>query len=134
VNGNSERHIRVFVVDRHDAVRRALSMRLNAPENFDVVGDVADPLAASSQIDIAKPDVVVLGLHRSSDEEFAKTVHAVYEMANNTAIVIVLVPFADAIERELLLDAGAKRYLLKQIDSNQLIHEIESAYLRPASV
>jgi AmiR/NasT family two-component response regulator len=134
VISDTERHIRVLVIDRHEGVRRALRMRLSAPEHLDVIGDAADPLDAAEKLRLAKPDVVVFGLHRSSEDELARTVRAVHDMAHNVALIIVLVPFADAVERELLMDAGAKRYLLKEIDSNQLIHEIESVASRPASV
>ena len=131
---NSSASIRILVIDRHEAVRRALRIRLSAPDNLEVIGSATDPLEAYEEICASKPDVVVLGLHRASDEELDKTVAAVRHISLNPAVVIVLVPYIDAIERELLLAAGVKRYLLKQIDSNQLIHEIESVVASHASV
>jgi DNA-binding NarL/FixJ family response regulator len=124
--GRSETQIRVLIIDGHEAVRRALRVRLSVPRQFEVVGVSSDPDAAANQIERMRPDVVLFGLHSSSDDELAITVRAVHGMARRTAVVIVLAPYVDAVERELLMNAGAKRYLLKHIDSDQLIREIES--------
>jgi DNA-binding NarL/FixJ family response regulator len=126
--------ITIMIIDGHEAVRRALGMRLNAPAHLEVVGVADDPLLAIELLPVEKPDVIVLGMHHSSDEERAKAVDAVREMSRSSCSVLVLAPYVDAVERELLLDAGAKRYLLKQIDSNQLIREIEMLAARPANV
>ncbi len=122
---NSKALIRVMIVDGHDAVRRALCIRLNVPAHFDVVGDAPTLEKAADLVRAVRPDVIVLGLHRSSEEEMNETVRSVSSLANRVAVVIVLAPYADALERERLLNAGAKRYLLKHINSDQLIKEIE---------
>ncbi len=134
MTATGEAPIRIIIIDRHEAVRRALSIRLNAPEQLEVVGVAADSNAAADQIRNRRPDVIVLGLHSSSDEELYEMASDVHDMSNESAVVIVLAPYADAVEREVLLDAGAKRYLLKHIDSDQLISEIESIAPRPANV
>jgi DNA-binding NarL/FixJ family response regulator len=74
-----------------------------------------------------QPDVVIFGLQNGSDEDLFQTAIAVRDMVKETPIVIVLAPYVDTVERELLLQAGAKRYLLKHINSMKLIHEIELA-------
>ena len=124
--GTGETHIRVLIIDGHEAVRRALRIRLSVSPHLEVVGVSSNPDAAAEQIQSKKPDVVLLGLHTSSDDELADMTRAVHGMASTATIVIVLAPYADAIERELLIDAGAKRYFLKHINSDQLIGEIES--------
>ena len=134
VTSMKEGRIRVLVIDGHEAVRRALRIRLSAPKQLEVVGVSPDPVAANEQICSRRPDVILLGLHTSSDEELAEMAKAVHDMANRAAYVIVLAPYADAIERELLLNAGAKRYLLKNINSDQLIREIESVVSSTTSV
>jgi DNA-binding NarL/FixJ family response regulator len=131
---NSDAPIRILIVDRHEAVRRALSIRLNAPNHLEVVGAVDNPHVAAAQIELERPDVILLGLHSATDQELFSMANAVREMSCASAVVIVLAPYADAVEREVLLDAGAKRYLLKHINSNQLIREIESVAPRPANV
>lgn len=132
VTGENKVQIRVLIIDGHEAVRRALRVRLSVPTHLEVIGVSPTPDAAAEQIKLRRPDVILLGLHAGSDEELARMAKAVYDMSHQAAVVIVLVPYADAVERELLMNAGAKRYLLKHINSDQLIHEIEAAAASPA--
>jgi DNA-binding NarL/FixJ family response regulator len=118
--------IRVMICDGHEAVRAALRVRLSVPEHLEIIGVCSEPVEAVDLICTARPDVVLLGLHRSSDSEMARVVQFVSAMSSSTIYVVVLAPYVDAIEREILLDAGAKRYLLKHINSDQLIKEIEN--------
>jgi DNA-binding NarL/FixJ family response regulator len=94
---------------------------------LEVVGVAVDPGDAMDQIGSSRPDVIILGLQNGSDEDLFQTAIAVKDMIKESPIVIVLAPYVDAVERELLLQAGAKRYLLKHINSMNLIHEIELA-------
>ena len=115
--------IKVLVIEQHQAVRRALGIRLNVSPNIEVVGTVATPDAAWPLLQASQPDVVVLGLQRGDDRTLFRIAGHVHKMSLTTA-VIVLAPFADEIERQVFLNAGARRYLLKHIDSLRLIREI----------
>lgn len=127
VNIIEENRIKILIIDRHEAVRRALRIRLSAPVQLDVIGTAADPREALEQMQISQPDVIVFGLQNGSDEDLFQTAIAVRNLVKETPIVIVLAPYIDTVERELLLQAGAKRYLLKHINSMKLIDEIELA-------
>lgn len=123
--------IRVLIVEKHVAVRRALRKRLSATPDLDVLAAVADPAAALPYLDYdadcaTPPDVILLGLQSGSDEELFATLHTVHQMARCAAAVIVLAPYADEVERLLLQQAGVSRYLLKYIDSYRLIQEIQT--------
>lgn len=120
-----ESKIRILIIDKHEAVRRALRIRLSVPNHLEVVGTVSDIDMAKIQMEALKPDVIILGLQNASNEDLFHTALAVRDMVNETAVVIALAPYIDAVERELLLQAGAKRYLLKHINSKKLIREIE---------
>ena len=122
-----ENRIRILIIDRHEAVRRALRIRLSAPAQLEVVGVAVDPDEALVQIGSSRPDVIIFGLQNGSDEDLFQTTLAIRNMVKESPIVIVLAPYIDTVERELLLQAGAKRYLLKHINSVNLIHEIELA-------
>lgn len=127
---NKDKKIRILIVDRHEAVRHALCIRLSAPTQLEVIGAASDPMEAINSIISQRPDVIIFGLQNGSDEELFQTAIAVRDMAREAQTVIVLAPFVDSVERELLLQAGAKRYLLKHINSQNLIHEIELAVAR----
>ena len=127
--------IRIVIVERHAAVRRALRKRLNATSHLDVIATVQEPAEALPFLRLPHPqreceelaDVVLLGLQNESDEELFKTLENVRKLTQYSAAVIVLAPFADEVERLLMQQAGVSSYLLKYIDSHRLIQEIESA-------
>lgn len=126
--------IRIVIVEKHAAVRRALRKRLSATPHLDVVTAIQDPaeaLAYLSTIGNATGcqavDVVLLGLQNESDEELYRTIEIVRQMVRCPAAVIVLSPYADEVERLLMQQAGVSGYLLKHIDSSRLIREIETA-------
>lgn len=130
--------IRILIVEKHAAVRRALSDRLSVTPHFEIIASVEEPATALSYLDAKNgqegcpkaPIVVLFGLQNGTDEQLFKTIDLVEQMVYLSAAVIVLAPFADEVERLLLHQAGVKCYLLKYIDSARLIREIEAAATR----
>jgi len=127
VSITEETKIKILIVDRHEAVRRALRIRLSASLQLEVIGAASDPDEALANLGTDRPDVIIFGLQNGSDEDLFQTAIAVRNMVKEIPTVIVLAPYVDSVERDLLLQAGAKRYLLKHINSTNLIHEIELA-------
>ncbi len=125
MNASGEQKIKVLIIDNHEAVRRALRTRLSVSPKLDVVGAVANPEAATALIQEQYPAVILLGLQKASDDDLYPMAQAVYKMSQNSTDVIVLAPYVDAVEREMFLQAGARSYLLKHINSPKLIREIE---------
>lgn len=121
------KRIKILIIDKHEAVRRALRIRLSAPSQLEVIGTASDPVEALDHIRTFHPDVIIFGLQNGSDEDLFQTAVAIKNMVKEASTIIVLAPFVDSVERELLLQAGAKRYLLKHINSLNLIQEIEIA-------
>jgi DNA-binding NarL/FixJ family response regulator len=124
--------IKVLIVERHPAVRRALAKRLGDCAELEVVDAVGDMATAAERLRTLSaeggraPDAVVLGLETGTDEQLFATLDEVRHLADGDAAVVVLAPYADEVERLLMLQAGVKRYLLKHIDSPRLIREIET--------
>jgi DNA-binding NarL/FixJ family response regulator len=127
--------IKVLIIEGHPAVRDALYKRLSATPQLDIIESVDDVPAALSWMtttDIPidphhSPDVIVLGLQNGTDADLLDMVHEVRSLTQYPAAVVVLAPYADEVERVLLQTAGVKRYLLKHINSQQLIREIQKA-------
>ena len=126
--------IRLLIIEEHLAVRNALQVRLQSSSNLEVAaayGSMRDWEDCAGQVlfpgDTAV-NVALLGLKRSGQYPLRATIRDIKNFREKGTAVIVLASFADDIERELVLQAGAHRYLLKDINSSQLIAEIESAY------
>lgn len=134
-SGLNAAKIKIVIVEKHAAVRRALRKRLSATPHLDVIGAVMEPEAALAFLNPpgapdncdGAPDVILLGLQNGPDEELFHTLDIVQQLVRCPAAVIVLAPYADEVERLLLQQAGVSCYLLKHIDSARLIQEIELA-------
>lgn len=126
---NDNHKIRLLIIEAHSAVRHALGLRLRAVASIDVVGTIASLVEAETAVYQHQPDLILLGLSGLGHDHLHQTVRTVARLAKNT-VVIVLVPYADELARELFLNAGATRYLLKNIDTAQLIHEIEQVSIQ----
>ena len=116
--------IRLLIIEAHPAVRHALGLRMRAVASMEVVDTVATLAEAETAVYQHKPDLILLGLSGLSHDHLYQTSRAIARLAKNT-VVLVLVPYADDLAREFFLNAGAARYLLKNIDTTHLIHEIE---------
>jgi DNA-binding NarL/FixJ family response regulator len=116
--------VRLLIIDEHEAVRNALATRLRSSPSIDVVG-TARQINGKPRPEESVADVALFGLKSSSDFDLDATIAVVEELTMQGTAVIILTSYADDIERELLLRAGAYRYLLKTINSTQLIAEIQ---------
>jgi DNA-binding NarL/FixJ family response regulator len=116
--------IRVLIVDEHLAVRQALATRLGAFPIIEVVATACTLPEALQQANRHHPDVILMELKGASlgQDPVGEMSRA---LGGQTVGIIVLTSYADDDEREWALRAGAKRYLLKHIDSAHLLDEIE---------
>lgn len=122
--------IRLLVIEEHAAVRQALEIRLRTSKRVELLGACGDLLDGRRLVRLLRPDVVLLGCAGSHQTQLFRLVEAVSEMTNLGTLVLVLTSYADDVERELLLQAGATRYLLKDINTPQLINEVDQCVQR----
>jgi DNA-binding NarL/FixJ family response regulator len=118
--------IRVVIIEEHPAVRQALAMRLRSAAPVDLVGTTSNLLLGLHMVRDVHPDVVLLGCKGSRNEALMAMVELVQHIVEEDTAVMVLASYADEVEREVLLQAGATRYLLKDINTPQLLAEIEN--------
>lgn len=122
--------IRVFVIEEHPAVRTALQRRLGAMQELRVVGAGHQIPPALTFLRATQPDVILLGLPHQLLQD-PRLARATVSRLTQIAPVIVLATYAEEFEQATFLQAGAQRYLLKQIDSGRLIREIELVARQP---
>lgn len=123
-----------MIIDEHPAVCRALTLRLEAVPSVDVIGSVCDfdqGLACSRTL---CPDVILVEIKGKSDD-VTRSLRAITRLvAQRQAGIIVLTSYLDEAERDDALKAGAVRYLLKDIDTERLVSEIEAVASEPSII
>jgi DNA-binding NarL/FixJ family response regulator len=117
--------IRVLIVDDHAVVRGGLQRLLGGVADFEVVGAVADGLAAVAAAAQQCPDVVVMDLSMPLVDGVEAT-RRLRTVAPEARVVVLTSTFdrariADAIE------AGAVGFLLKDADPDALVRRIRIA-------
>lgn len=118
--------IRVLIIDEHAAVCRALMVRLSAVASIEVVGSACTYEEGLTETRAYRPDVILLELKGGTESDIAPLDAISGLLARGPAGVIVLTSYLDEVEREHALEAGARRYLLKDIDTTRLVREIEA--------
>lgn len=116
--------IRVLIIDDHDAVRQALEARLCSAEGVEIVGCTGCWQEGVLLAVEKAPDVVILETKRSDGQGMAALRRLKAECPGAQAVVLTSYP--DPEERRQAFQAGAVRYLLKEIDSAHLVREIQS--------
>lgn len=124
-SGLPMKNIKVLIVDEHLAVRQALAARLRAFPHIEVVATAQDFREGLECARSIQPDVILLELKGSSSLEPDPIGELNKALAGHPAGIIVLTTYADDDEREAAQEAGARRYLLKHIDTTRLLNEIE---------
>ena len=116
--------MRIVLVDDHEVVRLGLNVLLEQSDHFEVVGEANN---AKEAVEIAgkfRPDIVLMDIRLpgASGIEACEEITQLYPEVR----VVMLTSYA---EDEMLFSAiraGASGYLLKQINSDDLIRSLES--------
>ncbi len=115
---------RVLLVDDHEVVRLGLKALLEHNTQFEVIGEAGTAKEAIEQVGRYQPDMVLMDIRLpgSSGIEACEEITRTYPATR----VIMLTSYA---EDEMLFSAiraGASGYVLKQINSDDLIRALEA--------
>jgi DNA-binding NarL/FixJ family response regulator len=113
---------RLYIVDEHDSVRSALADRLNRASELIVLGHSGDAKQVLRDIRAGEPDVVLVEVKRSDGLglEIVRQIAALPEPPH----LVILTSYPTEWEEEAASRAGAKSYLLKDLDTEELIRHI----------
>jgi DNA-binding NarL/FixJ family response regulator len=120
----NDESVRLLVVDDNAAVRRALVLRLTRANDLQIIGDTGDLEAAITIVREQRPDVMILESKRRDGAAF-QFCQQVLEAPVPPRIVI-LTSFANEDERLSLRHLGIRHYLLKDIDTEELIRVVRA--------
>lgn len=126
--------IRVLIAEDHSLVRRGLAAIINMEEDVTVIGEAGDGQEAIDLWRSLRPDVVLMDLRMPKVEgvEAIRRIRA----EDPKAGIIVLTTFDHDEDIYAGLRAGAKAYLLKDVQPEELFNCIRAvhageAYLQP---
>jgi two-component system, NarL family, response regulator DevR len=116
--------LRVLLVDDHEIVRNGIRSVLDNVDDIDVVGEAGTVREALSAAERLEPDVIVMDvrLGEGSGIEATREIRA----KRPATRVLMLTSFADDEALFASIMAGAAGYVLKQIQSQELVAAIRS--------
>jgi DNA-binding NarL/FixJ family response regulator len=116
--------IRILLVDDQNLMRQGLQVLLDPLPELEVVGTAEDGKAALKQVEILRPDLVLLDIEMPLMNGIAVT-HQISQNFPQTKVLVLSSYEKDEYVIEAL-QAGAKGYLLKQTLAEDLAQAIRS--------
>ncbi len=110
--------IRILVVDDHAIVREGLTRILSQEPDFQIVGEAPDGVTALTMVEHFRPTIVLLDLRMPGVDgiEVCRTITARFPDVR----VIILTAFLDSDTINRCIQAGAKGYVVKDVERTDL--------------
>ncbi len=115
-------HIRVFLLDDHEIVRRGLAYLIGLQSDLEVVGEAGTAAEAIIRITASQPDVAVFDV-RLPDGNGVEVCREVRSLFPNIH-VLMLTSYSDDEALFNAIMAGASGYVLKEVQGTDLISAI----------
>ncbi len=124
--------IRLLIIDDHEMVREGLKAMLTTEPDFEIVGDVANAEQAIELLERLRPDVILLDVRLPgvSGIDICRTVTERYP---ETA-VLILTTFTDEILVAQCIQAGARGFIVKDIERFDLKRAIRAVARGEAAI
>jgi DNA-binding NarL/FixJ family response regulator len=116
--------LRVVLADDHPVVRGGLRALLETLDGFEVVGEAADGEAAVRQVQLARPDVVLMDV-RMPSVDGVEAARRIRDATPETA-VLMLTMYDDDATVFTAMQAGARGYLLKGAEQEEIVAAIRA--------
>ncbi|MFP7761678.1 response regulator [Marisediminicola sp. LYQ134] len=118
--------IRIMIVEDQDIVRTGLATILGSPEDFDVVAQHSDGLAALANLTCARPDVVIMDIQMPGVDGVEVTRRMMAMSVDWSFRILVLTTFERDDNVVNALRAGAEGFLGKGAAPTEIIDAVRS--------
>jgi len=118
--------IRILIVDDHTVVRHGLRQVLEREPDMDIIGEAGTGLDAVRMAEGERPDVVLLDA-KLGDDDGADVCRRVLAVSPATAVVVLTAYSQDGIILGALA-AGAKGYLIKDVELDEIKRTVRAVY------
>lgn len=118
--------IKVLLVDDHAIVRNGLKMLLELDERLEICGEASTLKETITMVNSSNPDVILLDF-KLPDGDGIIGCNNIKRISPDTKVIILTAYADDHIVIEAIR-AGADGYLLKSIESEELVEAIISVY------
>ena len=115
--------VRLLVVDDHDLVRQGLVKILDDTDLVEVVGEARDGFDAVSKAKELDVDAVLMDLYMPCLDGVAATCLIRRELPNVQVVLLTISNEEDDLFEAI--QAGARGYVLKSVDSSELIRQLK---------
>ena len=116
--------LRVLIADDHHLVRRGMRSLLDPASGIDVVGEASNGREAVKLAASLKPDIILMDLQMPEMSGIEATREILAAQPDVTILVVTLFDDDDSVF--LALRAGARGYVLKDADEDELIGAIRA--------
>jgi DNA-binding NarL/FixJ family response regulator len=116
--------IRVFIADDHAIVRDGLRMLLESQGDITVVGEASDGRQTVQQVELLKPDIVIMDIAMPELNGIEATQHILKCCPSAKVIILSIHATTEHIFRAI--KAGAKGYLMKESAGRELLDAVRS--------
>ena len=125
----TDRRITVLLVDDHALVREGVREILSLEPDMAVVAEAADSEQALAKVTEHKPDIVLLDVEIPG-RHATETVARIRSVSPRSRIIVLSMYDGPQLLRRLI-DAGIRGYLLKSVDSRELVAAVRGVHQSP---
>ncbi|GAB3154104.1 response regulator [Amycolatopsis sp. NPDC004378] len=122
--------LRVLVVDDHPLFRFGVCTLLDAEPGIEIVGEAASGAAAVDAAGALRPDVVVMDLHLPDLSGIQATRHIAQASPDTGVLMLTMADESESVFAAMR--AGARGYLLKDAEPDEIIRAVQAVARREA--
>jgi DNA-binding NarL/FixJ family response regulator len=118
-------NIRVLIADDHLVVREGLEAMLHSNDEFEIVGLAVDGLEALRLVEELRPDVVLIDVQMPKMDGIEATRRIMQQVPETQVVILSSFDQDEYIYKAI--QAGARGYVLKDIDLDALLDVVRAA-------